>query len=399
MKLGPWPLDPDIVFLNHGSYGSCPRPVLEEQTRFRERMEARPIQFLWRELEPLLDGVRAELGRFLLADPEGFAFLPNATTGVNTVLRSMSFSPGDELLTTNHEYNATINALRFTAARFGATTVIADIPFPIDGPGTVVERVMAAVTPRTRVALLSHVTSPTGIVLPIDVLVRELEGRGIPTIVDAAHAPGMVPVDLDALGASYWAGNMHKWINGPKGSAVLWVREDRRGEVHPLVISHGMNDRRTSRSRFRLEFDWQGTVDPSPYLCILAALRFGESLLPGGWPALMEANRELTLRGRDLLCERLGATPPAPDSMIGSLAAVAYPLPLDDAEIERVQRRLVDEHHIEVPIYGWPVPGARTESSGGKPTSTWVRIAMQQYNELADVERLANCLADRLPRN
>jgi isopenicillin-N epimerase len=300
----------------------------------------------------------------------------------------MQFSRGDELLTTNHEYNATINALRFTAARDGATVVIAEVPFPIDGPGTVVERVLAAVTPRTRVALLSHVTSPTGIVMPIEELVRELEGRGIPTIVDAAHAPGMVPVDLNALGASYWAGNMHKWINAPKGSAVLWVREDRRAEMHPLVISHGMNDRRTSRSRFRLEFDWQGTVDPSPYLCIPAALRFGESLLPGGWSALMASNRDLTLRGRDLLCERLGATPPAPDSMIGSLAAVAYPLPLDDAEIDRVQRRLVDEHHIEAPIYGWPVPAARTPSSGDKPTSTWVRIAMQQYNELSDVAQL-----------
>ena len=396
MNIGPWRLDPAITFLNHGSFGSCPTPVREAQDAWREEMEARPIQFLWRDLPRRLDEVRLELGAFLNADPEGFAFLPNATTGVNTVLASLRFSPGDELLTTNHEYNATINALRFAAARDGATAVIADVPFPIDDPAQVVARVLDVVTPRTRIALLSHVTSPTGIIFPIGDLVRELEGRGIATIVDAAHAPGMVPIDLDALGASYWAGNMHKWLCAPKGSAVLHVRDDRRAEIHPLVISHGMNDRRTDRTRFRAEFDWLGTVDPSPYLCIPAALRFCESLMPGGWRDLMAANRELALRGRDLLCDRLDTTPPAPDSMIGSLAAVPIRLPLDDDEIERFQRALAEEDRIEVPVYGWPVPSGREGGGGGQPRSVWVRISIERYNELADVERLADVLERRL---
>jgi isopenicillin-N epimerase len=397
MNAGPWRLDPAVTFLNHGSFGSCPTPVLEAQDAWREEMEARPIQFLWRDLESRLEEVRLELGAFLHADPDGFAFLPNATTAVNTVLRSLQFSPGDELLTTNHEYNATINVMRFTAARDGATVVIADVPFPIDAPETVVERILDAVTPRTRIALLSHVTSPTGIVFPIEELVHELEGRGIATIVDAAHAPGMVPIDLDGLGASYWAGNAHKWICAPKGSAVLHVREDKRTEIRPLVISHGMNDRRTDRSRFRAEFDWLGTVDPSPFLCIPAALRFCESLMPGGWLDLMDANRDLTLRGRDLLCERLRTTPPAPDSMIGSLAAVIVQLPLDDDEIERFQRRLSDEDRIEVPMYGWPVPAAREGGRGAKPRSVLLRISIERYNELSDVERLADVLERRLP--
>jgi isopenicillin-N epimerase len=398
VNVGQWRLDPAITFLNHGSFGSCPAPVLEAQAAWREEMEARPIQFLWRDLESRLDAVRLELGAFLHADPEGLAFVPNATTGVNTVLASLRFSPGDELLTTNHEYNATINAMRFTAARDGAAAVIAEVPFPIDDPAQVVERVLGAVTPRTRIALLSHVTSPTGIVFPIGEVVRELEARGIATIVDAAHAPGMVPVDVDALGASYWTGNAHKWLCAPKGSAVLHVRDDKRAEIHPLVISHGMNERRTERTRFRAEFDWIGTIDPSPYLCIPAALRFCESLMPGGWPELMDANRALTQRGRHLLCERLDTTPAAPDSMIGSLAAVAIPLPLDDDEIERFQGRVAEQDRIEVPIYGWPVPSAREGGRGGRPHSAWVRISMQRYNELDDVERLAGALERRLAR-
>jgi isopenicillin-N epimerase len=397
MATSPWRIDPTITFLNHGSFGSCPTPVLDAQAEFRVRMELDPVRFLDRELVGLLDATRAEVGAFIGADPEGIAFVPNATTGVNTVLKSLRFEPGDELLTTDHEYNAILNTVREVARRDGANVVIAAIPFPLRDPTQALQAILDAVTSRTRLAVLSHITSPTGIVLPIADIVRELEGRGVATIVDAAHAPGMVPLDVDGLGASYWVGNGHKWLCAPKGASVLWVRHDKRNGIHPLVTSHGANDAGTERSRFRAEFDWPGTVDPTPFLSLPAAIRFGAGLLPGGWPTLMAANHDLAIRGRDLLCDRLAVKPPAPDEMIGAMATVPLNLPLDDDAAATFRDQLAEEDLIEVPIVAWPVPGAREGGFGGRPKSTWVRISVQQYNTLDDVERLADALVRRLP--
>ena len=223
-----WQLRPDIVFLNHGSYGACPTEVLEVQREWRDRLESEPIRFLTHGLDDLLAVARHEVGAFLHADPEGIAFVPNATAGVNTVLRSLHFEPGDELLTNDHEYNATINAMRFVAEPAGARVVVAPIPYPIAGPDDVVEALLAAITPRTRLMVISHVTSPTALIFPVERLVREFSARGIETLVDAAHAPGMLPLDVDALGAAYWTGNGHKWPCAPKGAGILWIREDRR---------------------------------------------------------------------------------------------------------------------------------------------------------------------------
>ncbi len=381
-----WALDPSVTFLNHGSFGACPRPVLEEQQRLRARMERQPVQFFVRDLEPLLDAARAELAAFLGADADDLAFVPNVTAGFNTVLRSLRFAPGDELLTTDHTYNACRNAAEFATAAGGARVVVAAVPFPLDAAEQVVDAVLARVTPRTRLAVLDHVTSPTGLVFPIERLVRALADRGVDTLVDGAHAPGMLPLRIADVGAAYYTGNCHKWLCAPKGAGFLHVRRDRQAAVRPLSISHGANSPRTDRSRFRLEFDWVGTGDPTAYLCVPTALRTLGSLLPGGWPELRRRNRELALAARRRLCEALGVPPPAPDAMIGSLAAVPIPDGSPEASVspfdaDPLQDLLLARHRIEVPVVPWPRPPRRL-----------VRVSVQAYNAAGDYDRLAEAL-------
>jgi isopenicillin-N epimerase len=400
-----WVLDPTVRFLNHGSFGACPRAVLDEQQQWRERMEREPVWFLDHELEGLLDLARTELAAFLGADPDGLAFVPNATTGISTVLRSLRFEPGDELLTTSHEYNASVNALRFVAAAWGARLVVAELPFPIEDPEAAAEAVLRAVTPATRLALISHVTSPTALVLPVERIVPALAERGVDTLVDGAHAPGMVPLALDALGAAWYTGNAHKWLCAPKGSAFLWARGDRRDVIRPLAISHGANSPRHGRGRFRLEFDWPGTSDPTPYLSIPAALRTVGGMMPGGWRQVAERNHALALVARDLLCEALAVPRPAPDRMLGAMAAVPLPDGFEPAPVEPspdaerslpddpLHDRLFRQHRIEVPVTGWPFTGPPD-----RPRLRLLRVSAQLYNELHDYEVLAAALREMLAR-
>ena len=391
----PWSLDPTISFLNHGSFGACPAPVLEAQRVWRDRMEAEPVRFLDRELEARLDEVRHELGIFLNADPDGLAFVPNATSGVATVLASRRFRPGDELVASDHEYNATLNQLRAAAARDGATVVIARVPFPIRDASQVVDAYLEVVTPRTRLALISHVTSPTALVFPVVPLVRELSRRGVETLVDGAHAPGMVPVDLALLGATYWTGNAHKWLCGPKGVAILHVRDDARRDIRPLVTSHAANTTRRDRSEFRLAFDWTGTTDPSGILALPAALRYVSGLHDEGWAGVMAANATLARRGRDAICSALEVPAPAPDSMLGSMASIPLPgLAPTGPAAARLQAALYDEDRIEVPVIAWPVAAAREPGAG--PASAMVRISAQRYNHPDEYSRLADALVRRL---
>ena len=385
-----WLLDPHITFLNHGSFGATPIAVLAQQDEYRARLEREPVRFMVRELEPLLDAARAEVAAFVGAAPENVAFVTNATAGVNAVLRSLDLDQHDELLVTTHEYNASRNALDFAAALSGAKVVVADVPFPIASPDEVIERVLEKVTGRTRLLLVDAITSQTALILPVERLVAEMRARGIDTLIDGAHAPGQIPLDVRAVGAAYYTGNFHKWVCAPKGAAFLYVAPNRRASIRPAIISHGANATRTDRSRFLLEFDWTGTFDPTAWLCVPHAMRFMASLVDGGWPEVMRRNHALALRARDLLCERLGIAHPAPDAMLGSMAA--FPLPdgtaLDASALyggEPLQDALLEKYAIEVPIMPWPQPPKRT-----------LRVSAQLYNEIGEYERLADALSYEL---
>ena len=385
-----WQLDPEITFLNHGSFGACPRDVLARQHAIRAQMEREPVAFFTREFEPMLDAARARLADFLGVDCQDLVFVANATSGVNAVLRSIDLSPGDELLTTNQAYNACRNALEFVAKRTGAVPVVAEVPFPLEHPDEVFEAVMHHVTDRTRLVLLDHITSPTGLVLPVDRIARALEEKGIDCLVDGAHAPGMIDLDLGALAPAYYTGNCHKWLCTPKGAAFLFVRRDRHGQIRPLTISHGANSPRTDRSKMLLEFDWPGTTDPTAWLCIPTAIEIMGGLFPGGWTELRQHNRDLALLGQRVLCESLGIACPAPASMIGSLASVPIPpglstVPPAAMDIDPLQDALYIQDRIEVPVMPWPTPPHRV-----------VRISAQAYNRPEHYHLLAERLKHRL---
>lgn len=387
-----WMLDPSVDFLNHGSFGATPVPVLETQREWRDRLEAEPVRFMVETLAPAMERARAALGAFLGAEADDLAFVTNATSGCNAVLRSLHFAAGDELLTTDHAYNAVKNAMQYVADRDGARLVVAEVPFPLDGAHAAFERILAAVTPHTRLAVIDHVTSATAMVLPVRELVAALQERGVETLVDGAHAPGMLALDVPAIGAEYYTGNLHKWVCAPKGAGFLWVRPDRQAAIRPLAISHGANLPLTDRSRFRLEFDWQGTADPTAWLSVPMALEFGDSLLPGGWSALRARNRELALAGRDLLCGVTRQPAPVPDEMIGSMASVpldweAAPASVQGVDLygDRVHGALLDAG-IQVMVTPWP------QRPEGRRWRRLVRISAAAYNDLDQMTRLAATL-------
>lgn len=382
-----WPLEEGMTFLNHGSFGSCPKPVLAYQQELRDRLERQPVRFFVQDLESLWDEARTSLAKFLGAIPEGLTFVTNATHGVNTVLRSLHFEKGDELLVTNHEYNACRNALNFVAEKTGATVTVAKIELPIKHPEDVLTSILENVSSKTKLLLIDHVSSPTAVVFPLESIVKEMRSRGVETLVDGAHAPGMLPLDLELLGAEYYTGNCHKWLCAPKGAAFLYVRSDCQPRIRPLAISHGANATRKDRSPFHLEFSWTGTSDPTACLSVPKALEWVGQQHPEGWLGVISRNNRLALTARSYLSSTLNWPTTAPASMIGSMVSFHMPdaekavQPTSPLYADPLQGKLWGEHRVEVPIIPWPAPPKRL-----------MRISAQLYNAPEDYSKLMEAL-------
>ncbi|MDX2131779.1 MAG: aminotransferase class V-fold PLP-dependent enzyme [Planctomycetota bacterium] len=388
-----WLLDPSLTFLNHGSYGALLEPVARAQAAYRERMERDPVRFFKVDLEGLLDGVRESLGAFLNCRPTDLALLPNATVALCTILHAADLRAGDEVVITDHEYQSLLNELDRLREERGVRVVQAAIPFPGTTPRAVVEAVCGAITPRTRLVFVSHVTSGSALVLPVKAIVDECNRRGVDVVVDGAHAPGQVPVDVRGLAPTYYVGSGHKWLSAPKGSAFVYVRPDRQARFRPLALSSRAHKVRPDRSRFLRDFDYFGTTDYSALLSIPQALESMGRLLPGGWPALMHANRTRLLQARTRLCAALGIDEPAPASMVGCMASLPLPEPAADAAgrptryDDPLQDALFERHRMVAPV--WRV---------GPKDYRIVRISSQVYVDDADFDRFAGALREELAR-
>ena len=386
---GFWNLDPDTVFLNHGSFGACPDSVLRKQKDYHRQLESQPVRFFMREVEALFERSISEAARFVNAAQEDLVFVQNATSGVNAVFRSLRFSPGDEILYTNHVYGACKRVLEFVAEQSGAKLVEVQYDFPVSDPGEIVQAIMLKVTRKTRIALVDHITSATGIIQPVETIVAELQKKGVDTMIDGAHALGSIALDLERIGAAYYTANGHKWLCTPKTVAILHVRRDRQQGIVPPVISHAGH----RAGSFAERFFWPGTIDPTAVLCVADSITYMASLLPGGWSAIMERNRSLCLEARTVICDKLQIPGPCPDTMIACLASVPLPAPsvpvqLGHKDIEPLQEYLFRNYHIEIPVWNWSSPPSRL-----------IRISVQMYNSIGQYHYLAEGLKEALYRS
>lgn len=376
---GFWSLDPAIIQLNHGSYGACPVPVLAARADVVAQMERNPTRWFDEVYPGAVLAARERVAAFVGADSAGFGFVTNATTGVNTALRSATrrLSPGDDILVTDQTYGACRNAVEQIAAEEGLGVRVVRIPYRPAGPEEVVAAVLEGAGPRTRLALLDHVTSRHGLVLPIAQIVAALEPE-VTVVVDGSHAPGLLELDVGAVGASYYAGNCHKWLCAPKGSAFLYADEPVRDDVVPLTVSHGWASPSDGPiSRFHAMFDWQGTGDPGAWLSVPTAIDVVGALDSAGWPGLREANRRLALDAQAMLCDRFGTLAPAPAQMVGPMA----PVPLSG----RAAR-------MDVPQLTALCRAAGIEAKFGVEPEPFVRLSAQRYNTPTDYERLGDVL-------
>jgi len=395
---------PDITFLNHGSFGACPRPVFATYQEWQRLLETDPVEFLGRRLDGMLREAREHLAAYLFQYPQTgrertlllpppeemyihqtlksqvkmplgtqanqVVFVNNATFGVNIIARSLQLAPGDVVLATNHEYGAADRAWRFICRQRGAHYINQPIPLPIESDESLLEHLWQGVTPHTKVIFISHITSPTALIFPIEKLCQRARAAGIITVIDGAHAPGHIPLNLDAPGADFYVGNCHKWLCAPKGSAFLYARPERQELLQPLIVSWGWESEEPGVSTFQDFFGWVGTDDPASYLSVPAAIAFQHE---HNWDAVRLACHELASFARQQITTLFDTEPICPDSSHwwGQMCTIQLP----DGDAHSLQTRLREEWSIEIPIIPWN-------------NHRYIRLSIQGYNSPADVERL-----------
>jgi isopenicillin-N epimerase len=377
---GEFLLDPEVVFLNHGSFGACPRPVFERYQAWQRELELQPVEFIGRRLSGLLAEARGALGQFVHADPDDLVYVNNVTTALNIVARALPLEPGDEILTTDHEYGAINRTWTFVCEHRGSRIVTQRLPVPIDSPEQIVDAVWAGLTPRTRVLFISHITSPTAVTFPVETLVARAKAAGIWTVIDGAHVPGQLDLDLNGMDVDFYGGNLHKWAVSPKGAGFLYVRRELQHLIEPLVISWGWRPIEPGPSVFVDEIQRQATHDPSAYLSVPAAVAFQAER---DWPAVRQECHELARQARAGMAEITAREPLlADDARLFSQMAT---MPLPPCDLPVLKQRLYDDYRIEIPTTHW----------GDVPC---LRISVQGYNRRSDIERLLAAVRELLPQ-
>jgi isopenicillin-N epimerase len=373
-------LDPKLIFLNHGSFGACPREVFAQYQHWQLELERNPVEFLGRRSSQLLWQARQQLSAYLGARADDLVFVPNATTAVNIVARSLHLQPGDEILASDHEYGACDATWRFVCNKTGAHYRQVQVPLPFE-PGQFTQRMLDAITPRTRVIFLSHITSTTALIFPLAALCAAARARGITTLIDGAHAPGHIELQLEGLGADYYTGNCHKWLCAPKGSAFLHVRPEHQALLDSNVVSWGYVaqaaghtgfDAYTGKTWLDKRFQWQGTRDIAAYLTVPAAIDFQAR---HDWPRHRLHCHDLAWQTMQRVVAHNSLAPIAPPSSFGQMVTI----PVRCTDAEGLRQRLFEQHHIEVPV---------TQHAG----QTFVRVSVQAYNTQAELDALVSAL-------
>ncbi len=369
----------DIAFLNHGSYGACPRPVFEVYQDWQRQLEVEPVDFLGRRLAGLLAEARGRLAGLVGTRADNLTFVPNVTHGMNILAHSLELRPGDEVLSTDHAYGAVDRVWRFNCQKQGAGYVNQPIPVPIGDASEVIDQIWAGVTEYTRIVSISHITSPTALIFPVAEVCRRARAAEILTVIDGAHAPGQIDLNLETMGADFYVANCHKWLCAPKGSAFLFARPECQSLLEPLIVSWGWQSVSPGSSRFIDYYQWLGTDDPAAYLSVPAAIDFQTQY---NWPQVQAACHQLARQARAEIQQLTGLPPLCPESEAWWRQMFTAPLPACDVEV--VGRRLWEEFGVEVPVIEWQ----------GRP---YIRVSIQAYNHPRDVDRLLAALKQVLP--
>ncbi len=368
-------LDPNVIFLNHGSFGATPKPVFREYQRWQLELEKQPVEFLGRRFTYLMAESRAALGNYLGTHADNLVYTQNVTISLNIVARSLGLGNGDEVLSTDHEYGAIDRTWRFLSKERGFLYINQRISTPIKNEESFVEEFWRGVTPYTRVIAISHITSPTAIIFPVKEIVRRAREAGILTVIDGAHVPGQLPLHLDSLGADFYGGNLHKWLCAPKGAGFLYARPEVQHLLKPLVVSWGYESETPGGSTFIDEHEWWGSRDIAAFLSVPAAIEFLEK---HNWDSVRDACHDLAQDAQQRICELTGLAPLHSDADGWFRQMIAAPLPVD-TDIASLKTRLYDEHRIEVPLVEW---------NGNK----LIRVSVQGYNTKRDVDKLCHAL-------